>query len=281
MELMPFLMLGASLLIVGAPLVGTLIIWSALYALSPYARRVFFRNVGWGSPDGDTRRLSLSIAPWIFAIVGVACVTIAFMIEVVIALLLQAAVPNDDIFGFILVVSAGPIEEGAKLAVAFLAFVIVERSLSSARGRNPVKDGILIGMFVGCSFGFIESTGYLLLGFSDLLSNGLSFSTVDPVAWRIVLGVIIHGMYTAIASIGLGRPNSMSMLRWTAIGLSVAVILHSLNNGIQGLFLLILGMDGLPIYILIDISQIVLMLIGAIGLIWVWRTRGAEKAEWT
>jgi hypothetical protein len=88
-------------------------------------------------------------------------------------------------------------------------------------------------------------------------------------------------MYTAIASIGLGRPNSMSMLRWTAIGLSVAVILHSLNNGIQGLFLLILGMDGLPIYILIDISQIVLMLIGAIWLISVWRRRREVRTSCT
>jgi RsiW-degrading membrane proteinase PrsW (M82 family) len=280
MDLMPFLMIGASLLIAGVPIVGTLIIWSTLYASSPYVRKVFFRNVGWGSPDMDTRRLSLSIAPWIFAIVGIACVTIASIFEVAIALVLQAAVPDDDIVGFVLVVSAGPIEEGAKLAVAFLAFSILQRSLSSARGNDPVKDGILIGMFVGCSFGFIESIGYLLIGFSNLLSNGLSFSTVDPVAWRILMGVFIHGMYASIAAIGLGRPNLKGMLKWTAIGLSVAVLLHSLNNGIQGLFLLIMRMDGLPIHILIDIFQMALMIIGAIMLIAVWRTRRANRDPW-
>jgi hypothetical protein len=101
----------------------------------------------------------------------------------------------------------------------------------------------------------------------------VTFSTLDPLAWRAFLGVLVHGLYAAIACVGLGRPSVRGVLAWTAIGLSASVALHSLNNGVQGLFLLVLGLDGLPIYLLVDSVQLLLIAIGAALLIYVWRRR--------
>jgi len=271
-----FLMVAGSLFTVGVPIAGTLVIWVLFVRALPYARSHFFPHVGWTSRDRSFRMISLSLTPWFFAMAGILSAGASLTFEIIFAGMLAFSGLSTEVSGLALVVSAGPIEETAKWIVALGLFLLLGAVLGYHGPRDRVKDGILVGMFVGCAFGFLESVGYLAIGVSGLIGDGISYATLDPVVWRVVLGVFLHGVYTAIASVGLGRSIKGAVL-WTLFGRTSAIMLHALNNGIQGYIVLVLGEEGTSYMILIDALQAGLLISALIILAAVWISRGKKN----
>ncbi|MDG6225424.1 MAG: PrsW family glutamic-type intramembrane protease [Candidatus Thermoplasmatota archaeon] len=274
-----FIILGA-LLSITIPLFMAVSSWAVFYIPSRYARRMFFKRIGWTSNDPAARSISLALTPWVYMTAGWTSASISIFFELIGAAMLMIIGLPDNWSAFLLVVSAGPIEEGAKFLCALVLFIVLDWAiLRKARGeRAPVKDAIMAGFLVGCSFGLIESIGYLAMGFSGIIKGGISYETLDPVIWRTLLGVPIHGLYTAIACIGLGRRTAISKIALTIVGLLSATILHSLNNAVQGLFVFILEREGPMEIMIVDALQIGLIFFGAILLITAWNlgTGGKE-----
>ncbi len=184
-------------------------------------------------------------------------------------LVMGAANPVAQTFS---VISAGPIEEIMKWTSAATVYFLIYLSFGRT-GKMPdrIRVGIAAGLFSGACFGLVESVGYLTSGTSDLINHGISIRTLDPLIWRMVLGVSVHAMYTGIAAGGLGRFGWGNKFRTTLILLVSSIVLHSLNNGVQGLIVLIMGMDDLFGLILTDSVQMLLALAGFILLSLLWR----------
>ena len=274
-----FIIMGA-LLSITIPLFMAVSSWAVFHIPSRYARRVFFKRIGWTSNDLAARSISLALTPWVYMATGWTSASISIFFELIGAVMLMVIGLPDNWSAFLMVVSAGPIEEGAKFLCALVLFLVVDRAIlrNAGGGRDPVKDAIMAGFLVGCSFGLIESIGYLAMGFSGIIKGGISYETLDPVIWRTLLGVPIHGLYTAIACMGLGRRTAISKIALTIVGLLSATILHSLNNAVQGLFVFILEREGAMEIMIVDALQIGLIFFGAILLITAWNlgTGGKE-----
>ena len=259
--------------------------WSGLLAyMSRYVRDVFAYQVLWKTKEAVLRYSSYSITPVLFILSGV--VSAGFAIAVGFLLLLFMAVSglSVEMIGFTSLVSAGPVEETGKLLVAiglFTVLMVMGKKVKATRdvkGKNRVKDGMIIGMFVGASFGFIESILYLIMGFIGLKQNGLMFQTIDPVIFRIILGVSIHAVFTGIASAGLGQKGWKRKIIYTVLVLGIAASVHSLNNGISGFVSIILGLESLGSILIVDALQTSLVIFDSIILIifWNYLTRNSE-----
>ncbi|MGA1822444.1 MAG: PrsW family glutamic-type intramembrane protease [Thermoplasmatota archaeon] len=259
--------------------------WSGLLAYtSRYAREVFAYQVLWKTKEAVLRYSSFSITPVLFILSGVISAGFAIAVGFVFLLFMAVSGLSIEIIGFISLVSAGPVEETGKLLVAiglYALLMVLGKKVGETRevkGKNRVKDGMLIGMFVGASFGFIESILYLIMGFIGLKQNGFMFQTIDPVIFRIILGVSIHAVFTGIASAGLGQKGWKRKVVYTVLVLGIAASVHSLNNGISGFASIILGLDSLLSLLIVDTLQIILVVFDFIILIifWNYLSRNSE-----
>lgn len=146
------------------------------------------------------------------------------------------ALPLDIAIVFGRAIYAPVVEELAK-GVALVIFVIISLR---ARGRfgmprfEGVTDGIVYGAAIGLGFAFTEDILYLLLGASRF---GLEQGFVDYLARRdfFGLGMFHHAIYTASFGVGLGLAT-WSLRRgakalFPIMGMIVAIMLHSFNNG--------------------------------------------------
>lgn len=250
----------------------SLFIWGSILGMaSPYFRKNFTRNIGWMSRDRTVKLSSLALTPWIFMITGLASVGFALFFELLFLVGVSLLITNQEIILLTTLVSAGPIEEVGKLLITILVFIPVYHMGRNRRGKNSALDGIICGLIVGGSFGFLESLTYMIQGFSLLSTNGFNFLTLDPLIWRFVLGVSIHAVFTGIASAGIGRDSWRGKLFYTLIGLSVAIFMHSLNNGVEGLASLLFNMNEIVPVIWTDVIQITFVLIDFTILVMLWR----------
>jgi hypothetical protein len=172
----------------------------------------------------------------------------------------------------LVVASAGPIEETMKFASALVIFIIIFLTHGRLKGDyNPIKVGIISGIFAGTVFGLVESIGYLSIALEELVLNGPTLQYMDAFVWRVLLGVSIHASYTGLASGGMGRRTWSERVRITSILLGIAIVYHTLNNGVQGFIFLILEMDDASGYLIVDVFQGFLAVSNLILLSLVWR----------
>jgi RsiW-degrading membrane proteinase PrsW (M82 family) len=254
--------------------------WTYLFIkLFPYARKEFQKVVFLKGVDRSLRYIMLGMMPIYFLTVSIISAGISVLGELMFMIIVILFDPSFSAPSQVLsVMSAGPIEESAKLGMAimiYLTFYWIWKKVPLEKHnevkRDTVKDGLIFGLFAGASFGFLESVLYMLTNFTTLASVGASFETLDPIMWRFVLGVMIHALYTGIASAGLGRKTMGSKVIVTCFSLSIAVVLHSLNNGIQGVFILILEMDSLSGWLITDALQGGLVVVGIVVFILFWK----------
>jgi RsiW-degrading membrane proteinase PrsW (M82 family) len=258
-----------------------LVSWSFVFlALFPYSKNEFQKVIFLKGADDSLRYIMIGMIPIYFVAVGFVSAGLSIFGELFFILFIVLFDPSvSPVSQVISVMSAGPIEESAKLGMSlliYLTFYWIWRKVPVEKHkevqRDTVKDGLIFGLFAGASFGFLESLLYLSGNFQTLAAVGPSFETIDPILWRFVLGVMIHALYTGIASAGLGRKTMGSKVAVTAISLSIAVILHALNNGIQGVFILILEMDNLAGWLITDALQGGLVIIGIVIFMVFWKT---------
>ncbi len=170
------------------------------------------------------------------------------------------------------VASAGPIEEVMKLLSAIVVYLIILLTHGGLRkGYDKVKVGIIAGIFSGAVFGLVESIGYLSIALEEIIINGPTLQYMDAFFWRVILGVSVHAVYTGVASGGIGRDGWSGKVKITSILLFISIIFHTMNNGIQGFFFLILEMEDALGYILVDIIQGSMVLASLVILALVWR----------
>jgi len=270
------LLMLAALAAVFLPLVS-LFSWSGLLLyISRYARESFSVQVLWRAKDTVLRYSSYAITPIVFILSGVVAATFSVVFEFLVVIFVFLPGFSEVIIQMVSLISAGPIEETGKLLVAIGLYLILIlmgkkiRETSEVSGKNRVKDGMIIGLFVGASFGFIESLMYMLYGFISLRQEGFSFFTIDPLVWRFVLGVSIHAVFTAIACVGLGQKGMTRKILYTISALGIAATVHALNNGVEGYITLVLEYDTLASVLLVDAIQISLVIFDFIILIIFW-----------
>jgi RsiW-degrading membrane proteinase PrsW (M82 family) len=255
--------------------------WSFVFVrLFPYARKEFQKVVFLKGSDDSLRYIVIGMIPVFFIAASLVAAGISVVIGLFFRLILYLIDPSlGPITQTIEAMSAGPIEESAKLSMAlliYLTFYWIWRKVPWQKHdevkRDTVKDGMVFGLFVGASFGFLESLLYLFFNFIGLASFGFSYETMNPIIWRFVLGVMIHAMYTSIASAGLGRKTMNRKLVVTAIVLGISIILHALNNGVHGFILFVMDLGDKLGLILVDVIQITLVIIGLVIFVALWRT---------
>lgn len=255
--------------------------WSFIFLmLFPYSRTVFSKVIFFRGADRSLRYIILGMTPIFFMAASFIAATISVIGEFTFIMMIYIVDPSLSPGAQVIsVMSAGPIEESAKLILAgliYMTFFLIWRKVPKDKQmevkRDTVKDGMIFGLFAGASFGFLESLLYLSQNFNTLAISDIHFGTLDPIIWRFVLGVLIHAVYTGIASAGLGRRSMGSKIFVTAIALSIATILHALNNGIQGYIILILEMDNLKGWLISDLLQGILIIIGIGIFIIGWKT---------
>jgi len=264
------------------PVLMTFLYSGYLLLRSPYVRDVFSRTIGLKDPDPNVRLLALSLCPWIFGTAGFLSASGGIVLGLMFGLPLLLLPIGEGWSATLSLMSAGPAEESAKLLVSAILFIglwaLAKKRPVTSKGRSDVRDGMLAGFIVGCSFGLVESVLYLVIGNAGLLTDGIAYQTLDPVIWRIVLGVPIHGLYASIAAMGLGRRTWLQRIAWTGIGLSMAMFLHSMNNGVQGFIILVLERSSDLDVVMIDSIQILLIAIGSLIAAISWRSGRPAKS---
>lgn len=141
----------------------------------------------------------------------------------------------DLVFGA--AIYAPVVEEVAKGAalVVFIAVSITARGRFGIPRFEGVTDGVVYGAAVGLGFAFTEDILYLLLGASE---HGLREGLVDFLSRRDFFGMSLlhHAIYTGAFGVGLGLAtwSRSRIARWLLPlgGLTVAVALHAVNNGL-------------------------------------------------
>lgn len=260
-------------------------VWALLFmSLFPYSRKTFPLSIFLKEWGATAKFISLGLIPLFLLASSMISAGISIVLELGFALVASMVFAGDtNITLMTVLMSAGPIEESAKLLCAALiymtVFLIWKKRPQMAKRRNRVKDGLIIGLLAGASFGLLESILYMFSGFNTLISRPLTLSTIDPLIWRFTLGVSLHAVYTGLASAGLGRSTLMKKVAFTSIFLSAATILHSLNNGIQGYFTLYSDIEGITQIIITDIIQFGLAASAVVLFIVLWKTSGPDQGE--
>ncbi len=121
------------------------------------------------------------------------------------------------------VVSAPPIEEGAKGAALFGLFFLKSDEFDN------VTDGIVYAAIVGLGFATAENVLY----YGNAAAEGMG-NSMAAFFMRGVLSPYSHPLFTAMTGIGLGiaRETKDPTLKWLApgAGLGLAIVLHALWN---------------------------------------------------
>ncbi|MFO8050142.1 MAG: PrsW family glutamic-type intramembrane protease [Thermoplasmatota archaeon] len=247
------------------------------YSSEQFPQTIFLR--GWGA---TARYISIGMIPLFIIAASLLSAGISIVFEMIFMVIVSLILSAQGGIALVLsLMSAGPIEESAKLLcsamIYMLIFLVWKSRPEMSKERNRIKDGMIIGLIAGSSFGLLESVLYLFSGFDLLLTSSPTISTVDPIVWRITLGVSIHALWTGISSTGLGRSTLKRKLGYSAVFLMVAVVFHSLNNGVQGFFYYILDMKGTTGLVITDIIQFSMVVMGIVIFILLWKK--AKKKE--
>lgn len=263
--------LFAAVLSISIPLLSAYIWFNIFGKIFPGFRGMVASIIG--RNDSWRRDITLSSVQIIFYVVCLIAIPMAVALELMVAAPFFLLFGMDDPYILTLTVSsAGPIEELMKLFASIIVFIIMIRSMKKrSEGKERVRLGMVSGFFAGACFGFVESIGYIAPAFWEIIENGLTGELIDAVIWRAILGVSIHAIYTGLASGGLGRKNRRSILTITTQLLVISIIFHTLNNLVQGIFLLILDIDLTIAYMMTDLFQILLITILIFITYWVWK----------
>jgi len=265
------------------PLLGFFFYTAIFFATSPYFRNVFLWSTGLRGHDHAKKLIGSGLAPHIFLMMMALSVTFSIILELFFVLVLSPLTLFMDIKAVAVthLVLAGPVEESMKLTVAALTFVGLYLLLSWGKmlyrpygELSNVKNGMIVGLVTGASFGVAESVLYLFSGLTSLSSGDTSALTIDAVVWRVVLGVIVHAVYSGIAASGLGKTGWTRKVLYTMAGLSLAVMFHSLNNGISGVMQFYSGLDVGQMLLVTDIMQSALFMMAVVTLVLLWRFSG-------
>ena len=133
-------------------------------------------------------------------------------------------------------IGAPIVEEIAKGIVLLVAIGVAywaSRRFGFATISGPT-DGLVYGAAVGLGFAFTEDIHYL---FSDVETAGLATAVADFVSRRDFFGysMLHHAIYTGIVGAGLGLATLsrrwVAKIAWSLGGLSLAMLLHAINNG--------------------------------------------------
>jgi len=259
----------------------SLITWLYIFTrFFPYTKREFSKVVFLKDADKALRYIMLGMMPIFFltgSLISAGLATIGEGLFMVLLYILDNSFPA--VSEILVGISAGPIEESMKFLIAGLIFMTIHliwRKVPIEKqkkvNRDPVKDGMIIGVFAGGSFGFLESLGYLFSHFLQISIEGFSFVVIDMIIWRFILGVFVHALYSGIASAGLGRKTFRKKVVATSLVLSTSVLLHSLNNGIGGYISYLTDLKDIPGIIVSDILQGTFLLVGIGIFIFLWKT---------
>lgn len=270
------------------PFFGLFFYTAVLFGASRYFRNVFLGSIGLRGKDRDIRLISSGLIPHLFLMMMVFSVTTSIMMELFFVLVLSPLALLMDTKAVVVIhlTLAGPVEESMKLTVAALSFIGLYLLLSWGKAvdrpyetLSNTKNGMILGLFTGASFGVAESVLYLFSGLSSLSSGDISALTIDAVVWRVILGVVVHAVYCSIAASGLGRTGWKSKVLFTLIGLTLAVMFHSLNNGISGVMQLYSGLEVGQMLLVTDILQSVLFLLAIATLVLLWRYSDERRVD--
>jgi hypothetical protein len=268
---------GSSVILL--PLIS-LTVWTFIFLrFFPYSRKEFPKFSLLKGVDTSLRYIMISLMPVYFISASLISAGLSVVMEGGVMILFipfyeaGAGIPET-----LSVMSAGPIEESAKLLLSFLLYLSffliwrarVKRGEKGWKG-NGVKDAMICGLFIGASFGFLESILYMFGHFNDLATKGPSLEVIDPLIWRFLLGVAIHAIYTSIASSGLGRKTIQGKVVMTAVVLTISIIFHAFFNGVQGLVTFVLEWEGTVAFVVTDIVQMVLVLITFLVFLFIWK----------
>jgi hypothetical protein len=262
------------------PLLGFIFYTAIFFVASPYFRNVFIGSIGLKGEDRVKKLIGSGLAPHLFLMMMALSVTFSLILELFFVLVLSplALFMDIKVVAVAHLVLAGPIEESMKLIVAALSFVGLYLLLSWGKVMDRpygeisnVKNGMIIGLLTGASFGMAESVLYLFSGLSSLSSGDTSALTIDAVVWRVILGVIVHAVYCGVASSGLGRTGWARKVLFTMAGLSLAVLYHSLNNGVSGVMQFFSGLEVSQMLLVTDIIQSALFIMAVVTLVLLWK----------
>ncbi|MCK5772470.1 MAG: PrsW family intramembrane metalloprotease [Thermoplasmata archaeon] len=256
-----------------APLLS-LAVWSGgLYLVSPHVRRRarFWRDRS--SHGANFRNIIASLIVPAFVISALVSGGLAIVISVVILIppmIVEVMLGTSGTVSFMIgLISAGPVEESTKLLVSIILFLLIYWLHPKVRPGSKqigLKDGIMVGLFVGASFGAFESVLYISGGMLPLVTEPFVYENADPIIFRILFGVSLHAVWTGISSSALGdrRHRVLKTLSF----LLLASFIHSFFNGIQGAIMLVAGLDGLLWLMVINGFQISLI---AVSILVLWK----------
>ncbi|WP_018333249.1 PrsW family glutamic-type intramembrane protease [Actinomycetospora chiangmaiensis] len=153
-------------------------------------------------------------------------VLLALIIEVPVALALEAALPADNDNLFSTVAAVGLPEELAKaLPVAILA-VLHRRTWNSLETR----DYLFLGAVSGLAFGAREAIHYYQVAFGDDLSRPDALQMM----WRFVTDPVSHACWAGISAYFIGLAIShrdlLARSALAGLGLAIPTVLHGLND---------------------------------------------------
>lgn len=258
-----------------APLIS-MAVWSyGLYLVSPHVRR---RNRFWRdrSLKGvGLRNMMASLLAPAFIISALVSGGLAIVISLIILIppmMVEVILGTSGTVSLMIgLISAGPVEESTKLLVSLLLFLLVSWLLPKVRPgsqRIGIKDGIMVGLFVGASFGAFESVLYISGGMMPLLTEPFVYENADPIIFRILFGVSLHAVWTGISSSALGGRKHRVLKTFSF--LLLASFMHSLFNGIQGAIMVVAALEGFLWLMVVNAFQITLIVVSILVLWKLW-----------
>jgi len=203
---------GVGLLAALLPVVPLLAVYGWLDRYEPEPRGLLVFAFGWGATVATAGALLLSLPP---------------------TLVVEAAGGDPEVVGAVVV---APVVEEALKGLGLLAILAVGR-----RGLDGLVDGFVYAGLIGVGFAFTENIVYLGVALLDSGPGGL----VGTFLLRGVVSPFAHPLFTAATGIGLvlaSRRHGAARYLMAAGGLSVAVLLHGVWNGMAvGSFMGFLG----------------------------------------
>lgn len=247
---------------------------------SSYFREIFLKKIRWRYGRKAFRDIHFALSPCIFFAFSFISAGLAVALELFVALLLSISLTSMDILadpaGIILLMSAGPIEEGTKLSMAIIGVLFIYLLIGGRGGSGParrltIRDGIIIGLFTGASFGLLEAMLYMVTDISLMFKSGMGFEVLFSLGWRFTLGIFVHAIYTGIASSFLGDRLWVRKVLGTIGVYLLAATLHALNNGIPGVIIYRMDDTSVGALMLVLALQLFLIAISCVALFLLWR----------
>jgi RsiW-degrading membrane proteinase PrsW (M82 family) len=161
---------------------------------------------------------TITVMPWVVATTAI----VGGVVGTITAGTLEYDTLRD--LGTVPMVFVGIIEEGAKLIVPFIVYLLV-------RPKDP-RPGVIIGIASGMGFATLETMGY---GFQSLLSAGSISAVDDTLLLRALLAPACHIAWTGMCTAMLWRIHGVphkARARAAFLGTYVvAVALHATWDG--------------------------------------------------